>query len=463
MKSISSINSITTKIDKWLLHRFLGIPFFLAFMYLVFAIIILGGGQIQLLISDFLNYWLIDKVAATLLSFDAPSWTIALLSAGLGQGLYITLSFIPIIALMFFCLSFLEGSGYMARAAFVMDKLMHYLGLSGKSFMPMVLGFGCNVPAILGARSLENPKERIMTILMTPFMSCGARLAIYALFVAAFFPEGGTNVIFGLYFIGILVALFTGFILRRILLAKDESTPLTLELPSYRWPKLKWLLSTTRHRVQGFVLKAGVIIIPLCMLIGSLGMLKTEHQESYLTALGRQLTPIFAPIGIEPDNWPATVGLLSGVLAKEVVVGTLSSLYAESAAEMHQRNPNSNTNSNTLGVMAKRFGSPVAAFAYLLFVLLYFPCVSVLATIARELRLTWALFSAVWSTGIAYAVSVLFYQTATLQAHPTSSMVWIGGVLTILALGVMVMQAWARRAAAKKPSLIPTRIVLLGS
>lgn len=478
-------SSFTNKLDNFVLNRFLGIPIFLALIYLVFSITIQGGGAIQGLMSGFLQDLLIEKVAVLLHSYLAPDWAIGLLSAGLGQGLHTTLCFIPVIASMFFCLAFLEATGYMLRAASVMDKVMNKVGLSGKSFMPMILGFGCNVPAILGTRSLEDPKQRILTIMMTPFMSCGARLAIYALFVAAFFPENGANIIFALYMIGILMALFTAWILGKVLLTnettKSAKSPLDpsshhssphLELPSYRLPNIPKLLLATYARVKSFVLNAGMIIIPLCMLIGSLSVIKTEGQESYMTRIGRHITPIFAPMGIEENNWPATVGLLSGLLAKEVMVGTLTALYAEPNNKSMDACRNSTVNSVTevntlkssLGSLVHSFGSKAAAFAYLLFVLMYFPCVSVLATISRELNFSWALFSSIWTTGNAYAISVLFYQTATFSHHPSHSIALISIVLLALGLGLIAMKKWAKQVIKKQSKgIFPTRIIILES
>ncbi len=528
-----SKSAFAQHLDSLVLHRFLGIPIFLGLIYLVFTITIQGGGKIQSLLSEFLQSLLIEKVAILLHAFQAPDWVIVLLSSGLGQGIHTTLCFIPVIASMFFCLSFLEATGYMARAAIVMDKIMNKVGLSGKSFMPMILGFGCNVPAILSTRSLKDPKERILTVLMTPFMSCGARLAVYALFVAAFFPENGANIIFALYMVGIGMALLTAWILGRVFSKQDTRTqkvipqaisklkamPKSIHCESsceptcephlnptshttpYRWPNFQKLAMNTFLRVNSFIFNAGKIILPLCMLIGFLGALKTDGQESYMTRFGRHITPIFAPMGIKKDNWQATVGLLSGLAAKEVMVGTLSALYVDSNPKMSlataivpgtdvhdidyidsQRDEGdyniapTHTESkevlflegtmtkNKPGSLAESFGSAEAAFAYLLFVLLYFPCVSVLATISRELNFSWAIFSSIWTTGLAYAVAVLFYQTATFNLHPGSSMALIGSVLICLGLGVAFMKKWAIRVIKRQNKhIVPTRIIILES
>ena len=237
---------------------------------------------------------------------------------------------------MFLFLAFLEDSGYMARAAFVIDRLMRALGLPGKSFVPMIVGFGCNVPSVMATRTLDNKRDRILTIMMSPFMSCGARLAIYAVFTAAFFPVGGQNVVFALYLIGIAMAMITGLLLRRTIL-RGEPSGLVLELPAYHVPYLKTLCLNAWQRLRSFVYRAGKLIVPICMLIGFLNVINVDgtlnsgagDTHSLLSYVGQSVTPIFAPMGIHQDNWPATVGLVTGILAKEVVVGTLNSLYSQ--------------------------------------------------------------------------------------------------------------------------------------
>lgn len=441
--------SLTASLDNLILHRWLSFPLFFLLMYGVFWLTAEVGGGLQSWFSKGLHFLCVEKLAESLEGLQVPHWLIELLAEGLGLGVQTTLSFIPVLTCLFFCLAFLKNSGYMARGAFVMDRVMQCIGLSGKSFVPLILGFSCNVPAILAARTLENRRERILTILMIPFMSCGARLAIYALFVAAFFKDQGQNIIFGLYLTGIVVALLTGLALRKALLKKEEDLPFIMELPAYQLPHLGLLLKITYQRVQQFLVKAGVIIIPLCMFIGLLGSLKTAEGDTWLTVIGQQITPVFSPIGIEPENWPATMGLLTGVLAKEVVVGTLSALYMERS----QGQP-------VLGVIAEQFGSTEAAVAYLLFILLYFPCVSVLATIVKELGGRWALFSAAWTTGIAYAVAVLFYQTTQFFHHPLYSGLWISGILLSGGVVLYGLKRWAFRSLSGRLKPFPTHIVI---
>jgi ferrous iron transport protein B len=479
--------TLTRKIDAIVLNRFLGIPIFLVVMYGMFFFAINLGGAFQDFFDISSNTVFVQGLSHLLHWIQAPDWLVAVLAAGFGRGINTIVSFTPVIAGMFLFLSWLEGSGYMTRAAFVIDRLMRLIGLPGKSFVPMIVGFGCNVPAILAARTLENPRDRALTILLSPFMSCGARLAIYAVFTAAFFPKGGQNIVFALYTIGILMAVVTGLILRRTLL-KGDPTPLVLELPPYHLPTLRGVCLQTWHRLQSFIFRAGKLIIPICMLIGILnainidGSLNEEesNQASVLSAIGRAVTPVFAPMGIHEDNWPATVGLVTGILAKEVVVATLNTLYMQENhfAESHNQRfslweglqqavssiptnladlknslgnpvsasaPSHTMSHHVYNVMYQRFGSQVSAFAYLLFVLLYFPCISATAVMLKELNRGWAIFSVLWTTGIAYGVAVLFYQLATFNAHPTSSLVWVVTLITAFLAVLWGMEQYACR------------------
>lgn len=462
--------TMTEHIDRIVLNRWLGIPIFLCVMYAMFFFAINVGGAFQDFFDISSSAIFIHGTSQLLMKLGAPAWFIAILAEGIGTGINTTITFIPVIGGMFLFLSLLEDSGYMARAAFVMDRFMRAIGLPGKSFVPMIVGFGCNVPAVMAARTLENPRDRILTILMTPFMSCGARLAIFAVFTAAFFPQGGQNIVFALYLIGVIAAIVTGLILRASVL-KGATAPLILELPAYHLPHTKSVFKHTWHRLKKFLFKAGKMIIPICVLIGALNSITTSghlvldpNTHTLLSQLGRFLTPLFAPLGLHQDNWPATVGLMTGVLAKEVVVATLNTLYTQvghlsSAHTMSASvlsglsqafhsifanlanlkhalmNPvlasaaPHDVNHGVFGQMYLRFNGQVGAFAYLLFVLLYFPCVSTTAVMARELSRGWAIFAMCWSTMLAYAVAVIFYQAATFSFHPISASVWIAVML----------------------------------
>lgn len=421
----------TDFIDNIVLHKIFGPAVFLGVMYLMFTLAINIGGYAQEWCERFSEQVFVGGLQSVLSAIGAAPWLSNLLSEGLGRGISITLTFTPVLASMFICLGILETTGYMTRAAFIVDRLMRYLGLSGKAFVPMIVGFGCNVPAVMGARTLNSQRERILMIMMTPFMSCSARLAIYAIFVAAFFPVGGQNVIFSLYLIGIAVAMLTALALRNSVVQQEESMAL-MEMPDYRWPMLSGLLRQAWTRLKSFLFKAGILIVGLCVLINGVG-------NDILANIGQFLTPMFAPIGISAQNWPATVGLVTGLIAKEAVVGTLNAFYASDAA------------------MVQSFGGTIPAYAYLLFTLLYFPCVSVVAVISKELNFKWALFSVVWSTGLAYLIAALFYQVATFN-----SWAWILGLSTVL-LGFFIAARWVVRkeqARVARRKLVPTLVTV---
>ena len=472
----------TAKLDRIVLHRFWAFPIFFAMMYLMFLFAINVGGAFQDFFDISTDAIFVQGAAWLLQQLYLPNWLIALFANGVGKGINTTLTFIPVIASMFFFLSLLESSGYMARAAFVVDKAMRALGLPGKAFVPMIVGFGCNVPAIMAARTLDSEQDRLLTVLMSPFMSCSARLAIYAVFVAAFFPHGGQNIVFSLYLIGIIMAVLTGFVLRRTML-RGQASPLILELPSYHRPSLRRLFKETSLRLRYFIWRAGKLIIPVCVILGGLNALTIHgaismgdaNSESILSLLGQWLTPVFSPMGLHQDNWPATVGLLSGMLAKEVVVGSLNTLYAQmghlavnttmgfdffgslqTAVWSIPHNlaglgsavvnplvasaPSNAVSQSVYGVMCQHFDGKIGAYAYLLFILLYIPCVSTMAVIKQEAsrKLMW--FSITWSFIVAYAVAVLFYQLATIMVHPQQTVAWLLGAVCGIALAVVTIR-----------------------
>jgi len=486
--------SWTERLDRVVLNRVLGIPIFLGMMYAMFFFAINVGGAFQDFFDIGSDTLFVTGLGQSLTYLGFPNWLVALLANGVGRGVNTTLTFIPVIGAMFLFLAFLEDSGYMARAAFVVDRLMRALGLPGKSFVPMIVGFGCNVPAVMATRTLDNKRDRILTVMMSPFMSCGARLAIYAVFTAAFFPVGGQNIVFALYLIGIGMAMLTGLLLRKTVL-QGEPSPLVLELPLYHAPRLKTLFIHAWQRLKGFVLRAGKLIVPICVLIGAMAALNPDgsvnngEANSLLSHVGRLLTPIFAPMGIHQDNWPATVGLLTGVLAKEVVIGTLNELYSQigHVSTLHASGlsvwdglhsallsiphnlsllsssfgnpilaeaPVHTLTQDIYGLMYQRFDGQIGAFAYLLFVLLYFPCVSTTAAMLREVSRGWTLFSVCWTTGVAYGTAVLFYQTATFARHPQASLCWILSIVAVLGLVIRGIQFYVKPL--KKLTLLPS-------
>ena len=439
-ESVHIKTTITAAVDRIVLNRILGIPIFLIVMYLMFLFAVNVGGILQDYFQVGSNAIFVHGFAHLLSNWNTPNWLIAILTSGLGKGINTVITFIPVLTTMFIFLALLEGTGYMARAGFVVDRVMTAIGLPGKSFVPMLIGFGCNVPAIMAARTLENKRDRILTIMMTPFMSCTARLAIYAVFTAAFFPKGRQNIVFALYLAGILIAIVTGLILRKTILRGRQSTLVT-ELPPYHLPTIPNVLMQTWCRLKMFLFKAGKVIIPACVIIGALNTINIDSKHSLLATAGREITPILNPIGIQQDNWPATVGLMTGVVAKEVVVATLNTLYAVDSY------PVSDKYKGLYGQMYQRFDGQIGAFAYLLFVLLYFPCIPALATIFHELGWRWATFSMFWNTGIAYCTATLFYQAATFNEHPKYATVSIITVIMIF-LSVVLTMRWI----SKKPN-----------
>ncbi|MDD1610927.1 MAG: Fe(2+) transporter permease subunit FeoB, partial [Methylococcaceae bacterium] len=430
----------TERIDSIVLNRFLGIPIFLLVMYAMFMFTINIGSAFVDFFDQAVGAFLVDGLGVLLAQIATPEWLAVLITKGIGGGIQVVATFIPIIGFLFMFLSALEDSGYMARAAFVMDRFMRLIGLPGKSFVPMIVGFGCNVPAIMATRTLENQRDRILTNLMNPFMSCGARLPVYALFAAAFFPVGGQNLVFGLYILGIVVAVLTGLIMRHTLF-KGETTPFIMELPAYHLPTFRGVFLRTWDRLHSFLVNAGKVIVPMVLVLNFLNALGTDgsfgqenSDKSVLSEIGRTLTPAFKPMGIANDNWPATVGIFTGVLAKEAVVGTLDALYSQMAQAPTEQAPfvlkdaliaacatipenlravannlldplglgsvneEQAVNTATFANMQHSFDGKAGAFAYLLFILLYAPCVAATAAIYRETNRNWTLFVVFWTT-----------------------------------------------------------------
>ena len=486
--------TLSDRIDGLVLGRWTGIPLFLLIMYLMFLFTISFGGAFVDFFDGVAGALLVDGLGELLAGLGAPDWLRVLLADGVGAGIQVVATFIPIITALYLFLSVLEDSGYMARAAFVMDRSMRAIGLPGKAFVPLIVGFGCNVPAIMATRTLENERERKLTILMNPFMSCGARLPVYALFAAAFFPASGQNVVFALYLAGIAVAILTGLMMRQSLLPGDSSG-FVMELPPYHLPTLRGVSLRAWDRVRLFVKEAGRVIVVMVIALNLLNSLGTDgsfgnedSDRSVLSAAARVMTPAFAPLGIDEDNWPAVVGVFSGILAKEVVVGTLDNLYSaiarsesgtaedspfdlwdslrqavgtvpENLAEassslldplgiraVAQQDPvDLAVDNQVFGAMRDRFDGQAGAFAYLLFVLLYFPCVATIGAIKRETGAAWAAFVAAWTTGVAYVTATLFYQAATYSTHPQSSLAWILAMIVLFLGTIAALRWWGRR------------------
>ena len=486
--------TVSDRIDRIVLNRALGIPIFLAAMYLMFMVTINLGGAFIDFFDIFTGTIFVDGFGNLLSGMGSPDWFNAILAGGIGGGIQTIATFIPPIGFMFLCLSLLEDSGYMARAAFVMDRFMRFIGLPGKSFVPMIIGFGCNVPAIMATRTLENQRDRTLTIMMNPFMSCGARLPVYAIFAAAFFPTGGQNLVFGLYLIGIGFAVITGLVLKNTLL-KGEITPFVMELPPYHMPTVRGVVLRAWERLKTFMFRAGKIIIPVVVILSFLNSMGTDGSfgnddtdKSALSAIGKSITPVFYPMGLTKDNWPATVGIFTGIFAKEAVVGTLDAMYSQMDAtapgeegqedafdfwggikesfatipenlagvagtfldplgisvgdvsSIETASEELEVSTVVFGSMVTLFDGKIGAFAYLLFILLYFPCVAAIAAVYRETNIKWTIFIGVWTTVIGYMAATLFYQVATIGRHAASSLVWIIVLIGIFAASVIVLK-----------------------
>ena len=469
----------TRALDSVILNRFLGLPVFLLVMYLMFLLAINIGGALQPLFDVGSVAIFIHGLQWLGYTLHLPEWLTIFLAQGLGGGINTVLPLVPQIGMMYLFLSFLEDSGYMARAAFVMDRLMQALGLPGKSFVPLIVGFGCNVPSVMGARTLDAPRERLMTIMMAPFMSCGARLAIFAVFAAAFFGQQGALAVFSLYVLGIVMAILTGLMLKHTIM-RGEATPFVMELPVYHVPHLKSLFIQTWQRLKGFVLRAGKVIVIVSIFLSALNSFSLSGQavdninDSALASVSRELTPLLKPIGVHEDNWQAAVGLFTGAMAKEVVVGTLNTLYTAENIQEEAFNPaefslgdellsaveetgqslkdtfslsvlanpieaskgDGEMATGAMGVMSEKFGSASAAYSYLIFVLLYIPCISVMGAIARESSRGWMGFSVLWGLNIAYSLATLYYQTVNFSQHPRYSLVCI---LAVVLFNVVVI------------------------
>ena len=400
--------TLSDKIDAIVTHKFFAIPVFLLMMLAMFALTF-GPGQILADgVDTLIGGYFADGVRGVLAAAGTAPWVEALLVDGVIAGVGGVLTFLPQIAILFLFLSFLEDSGYMARAAFIMDRLLRRFGLSGKAFIPMLMGFGCTVPAVMGARTMENEKDRRMTIMLVPFMSCSARLPVYGLLTAAFFPRYGGLVVFSLYFLGLIFAILSGILLKKLVF-KGEPAAFVLELPPYRLPTLKNIALHVWEKVKGFLIKAGTLILAMSVLLWFLqtfgvengGFCMVSNEEySILGTIGSLLAPIFAPLGF--GTWQAAVALLSGLIAKEMVVSSMSMFYGFSVTA---------SGAAIAAALGGTFQSPLAAYSFLVFVLLYVPCVAAVSTIRKEMNsVKWTLASIGWQLCAAWLGSFLVYQ-----------------------------------------------------
>ncbi|MBN1446215.1 MAG: ferrous iron transport protein B [Candidatus Omnitrophica bacterium] len=386
---------LTSRLDRIFTHSFFGGIIFLFFIWLTFSIVFNWGGPFTELLGRFFSF--LAANAINLLHFlHLPEWSASLVGEGIITGVGSVLVFLPNIFLLFFIFAALEDSGYMARAAFVTDRLMHKIGLHGKSAIPMILGFGCNVPAIMATRTLETKKDRIITIMALPFMSCSARLPVYLLFTGIFFKKYQGTVLFSLYIIGLLMGLLTAKLFKSAFF-REETIPIIMELPPYHAPDIKGMLISAWERSYLFLRKAGSMIFAGVVLVWLLSYfpLSAEYasENSFTGIIGRMLSPLLKPAGF--GFWQAGVALLFGLVAKELVVGTLGTVMG---------------GSEPLAASLSQLFTPVSAYAFMLMTLLYIPCLATVAVIKQEAGAKWAAFATAWSLFIGWVAAVLFYQ-----------------------------------------------------
>lgn len=465
--------------DRLLLSRPAGIPVFLCVMYVVFWLTVWLTQPLVDFIDHVFGALLVQGPRAWLQAAGAPKLVTSLISDGLGSGLTTVATFMPPIFMIFLCLSLLEESGYMARAAFIMDRFLNRIGLPGKAFIPLLVGFGCTVPALMATRTLEQRRDRVLTMLIAPFMSCGARMPVYAIFAMAFFPRHGNAVIFLLYLTGALLAILSGLVLHRTLF-KGEVSAFVMELPPYHVPALRGCLEHVWYNLKSFLMRAGQVILLIAVLLSlanaalDWGSAGREQAEARRSAAGRAMTVVLRPMGVAENNWPAAAGLLTGLMAKEAIVGTLEVLYSHADGGTQKERPEQafdlravlrgaceslavgygwgdadasrpDAGEGLLAAMRRNFGTRAAAFAYLLFVLIYSPCVAALIVLGREAGWRWMGFAVLYQTMLAWMVATAYYQSATFFSAPARAAVWLGGVAILASAGIGVLHLLGKR------------------
>ena len=425
----------SAKIDRILTHKLFGIPIFLCIMlfifYLSFSVI---GAPLQTLLESVISA-LTSRLDGFLTTIGVSNWVHSLVIDGALAGIGSVLSFLPIIVLLFFFLSILEDSGYMARVAFVMDTLLRKIGLSGRSVVSMLIGFGCSVPAIMSTRTLSSERDRKMTIILTPFMSCSAKLPIYGMMTAAFFPNHAALVLLLMYGLGILTAILSGLLLKNTLF-RGKPTPFVLELPAYRLPAAKSVLFHMWEKAKDFIKKAFSIIFVASIVVwflqnfdARLNMV-SDVSQSMIASIGTALSPVFAPLGF--TDWRASTALITGLSAKETVVSTLSILT------------NSTSDAQLAGALAAIF-TPASAVAFLTFTILYMPCIAAFAATKRELgSLRGALLTAGYQTAVAYAMAFCMYHISGKFFKNPSPIADAVVLATVLILAVFALISYVK-------------------
>lgn len=396
-KSNTSKKPIKEKLDNIMLNPWLAYPIFFAIMALTFQVTFAWIGQpLSDLLDSLLNDSLVPIIEG-LINTTSP-WFQSLIIDGIISGVGGILVLLPIILSLFACITVLEDSGYMARVAFIMDKIMRKMGLSGKAFIPMIVGFGCSVPAIMTARTLESEKDRKLTALLIPLMSCNARLPVYSIFAAVFFPKYVGLVVASLYFLGIVLAFILGVIFKHTIF-KNEEEPLLIELPEYKLPSLKNLLNQLYEKSKSFIIKAGTLIFAMSIVLWFLSNFNftgmTDVNNSILSSIGGFIAPIFKPLGF--GNWQASVSLLTGLIAKETVVSSMGVIFG-----------------GNLQTLLPLHFTALSALSFMVFVLLYTPCITVVGTMKKEFGTKMTLFSVAYQLILAWIVSFLVFNIGSL-------------------------------------------------
>ena len=469
---------LSEKVDRVVLNRFLGIPIFLGMMYLVFWFTQAVGGAFIDCLDGIGDTVFVSGLGWLMARIHAPEWLIAVVANGAGTAIQTVLTFLPPVGFMFLALSVLEDSGYMARAAFVMDRFMRWIGLPGKSFVPMLVGFGCSVPAIMATRTLESKRDRFLTVFMAPFMSCGAKLPIWVLFGAAFFPQNPGKLVFLIYVTGIVLGVATGLALKHTLF-QGAPTHFIMELPPYHCPRPKHILLHAWERLKIFIWRAGKFIVPMVLVLGVLNTIGTDgsigHEdsdESLLSVVGKAITPVFEPIGVESENWPASVAIFTGLFAKESVIGTMKGLYGQQDARAKGEEGAATdaedgeysvwggiggalaTLAENLSAVFGRLADPLdlkgaeeevedeecaeetsaavdslrrhfpkgfhQVFSFLLFVLLYVPCLAATGVVYREIGKFYGTIFVGYLTVLGWSVATIYHAVAV-----SGSVIWL--------------------------------------
>lgn len=396
-KVVKESLSITRKIDRVVLNPILAYPLFIGLVFLIFKSTFSWIGAPLADLLDTLVLVPLQEGVSALLSSSSP-WFQGLIVDGIIGGVGSILVFLPVIMTMFAGISILEDSGYMSRAALIMDKIMRKIGLSGKAFIPLLMGFGCTVPAIMSARTLESEKDRKLTAILAPFMSCNARLPVFILFSTIFFRDHADIIVMSLYFLGILTAIFIGLLFKNTVFKKDEE-PFIIELPEYKIPSLALVAKSTWDKGKGFIKKASTIIFALSVVVWFLSNFNfggmSEIGDSLLARFGTFIAPIFKPLGF--GTWQASVALITGIMAKEVVLSTMGVIYG-----------------GNLSTILPTMFSQLSAFSFLVFVLLYTPCVAVIATLKKEYGARFSMATSVFYFALAWIVSFFVYQVGQL-------------------------------------------------